>query len=128
MTLLTLMDAVQVHAAAAAAAADAKFKDVAVGFGAARGKCVRIFYGGERGPEHFPDDRTLNSQLVGQAIVVRGYWPRSDTVVTRNGSSWLRRPQTEKTSKGPAKSSTSTSSNSRIAAWRVTAGDARRRR
>lgn len=79
MTLLTLMDAVQVHAAAAAAAADAKFKDVAVGFQAAKGKCVRIFYGGERGPEHFPDSRTLNSQMVGQAIVVRGYWPRSDT-------------------------------------------------
>lgn len=79
--LLTRMDAIQVHAAAAAAAANSKFVDVAVGFGAAKGRCVRIFYGGEREAEHFPESRTLNSQIVGQAIVVRGYWPRSDTNV-----------------------------------------------
>jgi hypothetical protein len=70
------MDAIQVHAAAAALAAGGSgFKDVAVGFPAARGRCVRIFYGGERQPEHFLDGVTLNSRLIAQAIVIRGYWP-----------------------------------------------------
>lgn len=83
MTLLTLMDAIAVHAAAAAAAIDAKFYDVAVGFPAAKGRCVRIFYGGERRPEHFGDDKTLNSQLVAEAIMVRAYWPLSETATKR---------------------------------------------
>lgn len=78
MTLLDLMDAIQVHAAAAAAAAyvtGSKAYDVAVGFPASKGRCVRIYYGGERETERFPDDETLNSQLVAQAINVVGYWP-----------------------------------------------------
>src|SRR3990167_4957368 len=85
MDLLTIMDAVQVHAAAAAiTAADAKFYDVAVGFPAAKGRCVRIFYGGEREVEHFDGkDRTLNSKLVAQAIIVRGYWPLPETATKR---------------------------------------------
>ena len=86
MTLLAKMDALQVHAAAAANAADtadAKFYDVAVGFPAAKGRCVRIFYGGEREPEHFNDAKTLNSRLIGQAIIVRGYWPLEETATKR---------------------------------------------
>lgn len=84
MNLLTLMDAVQVHAAAAAVTAGgATFYDVAVGFPAAKGRCVRIFYGGERVPQHFSDDRTLNSKLLAHAIIVRGYWPLSETAVKR---------------------------------------------
>src|SRR3990167_6275436 len=83
MDLLTLMDAIQVHAAAAAiTAADAKFYDVAVGFPAAKGRCVRIFYGGQRDPGYFPN-RTLNSKMVAQAIIVRGYWPLSETATKR---------------------------------------------
>jgi hypothetical protein len=78
--LLDLMDAIQVHAAAAAVTAGgAKFYDVAVGFPAARGKCVRIFYGGEREPERMGGELTLTSQMVAQAINVRGYWPVSET-------------------------------------------------
>ncbi len=71
------MDALQVHAAAAAVtAADSSFKDVKVGFKAARGRSVRIFYGGEREVERMgPDDETLNSEMVAQAIVIRGQWP-----------------------------------------------------
>lgn len=80
MTLLALMDAVQVHAAAAAVTAGgATFSDVAVGFPAAKGRCVRIFYGGEREVEHFDGDRVLDAKLVGQAVIVRGYWPLAET-------------------------------------------------
>ena len=77
------MDALQVHALAAAKAIDATFFDVAVGYPAAKGRCVRIFYGGERESEHFNGSRTLNSKLVAQAVVVRGYWPISETAVKR---------------------------------------------
>ena len=84
MTLLAKMDALQVHAAAAAiAAAGATFYDVAVGFPAAKGKCVRIFYGGESEPPHFPDNRVLDAVLIGQKIITRGYWPLSETATKR---------------------------------------------
>lgn len=78
------MDAIAVHAAAAAVTAGgSKFYDVAVGFPAGKGRSVRVFYGGEREPEHFTSDRTLNSNLVAQAVVVRGYWPVAVTAVDR---------------------------------------------
>lgn len=81
------MDALQVHAAAAAAAAASAgqggvFNDVAVGFPAAKGRCVRIFYGGERTAERLPGD-VLNAELIGQAIMVRGYWPLAETATKR---------------------------------------------
>jgi hypothetical protein len=80
MTLLDLMDAIAVHAVAAAATAGgATLTDVQVGFPVSKGRCIRIFYGGERGPEEFASDKTLNSKLISQAIVVRGYWPTAST-------------------------------------------------
>lgn len=85
MDVLDLMDALQVHAAAAAVTAGgATFNDVAVGYPAARGRCVRIFYGGEREVEHFEDDKVLNAQLMAQAIIVRGYWPIPDAAAKRH--------------------------------------------
>jgi hypothetical protein len=84
VTLLDLMDAIQVHATAAAVAAGGATRyDVAVGFPVSKGTCVRIFYGGERETARFNGDETLNSQLVGQGIVVRGYWPVAVTAVNR---------------------------------------------
>ena len=84
MDLLTLMDAVQVHAAAAAiTASGAKFYNVAVGYPVGKGQCVRIFYGGEAELEHFSGDRVLNGVLVGQSIIVRGYWPLPETATKR---------------------------------------------
>jgi hypothetical protein len=73
------MDALQVHALAAAnTAGGATFYDVAVRFPEARGRCVCIFYGGEREAPHFPDGQTLNSRLTADAIGVRAYWPVSE--------------------------------------------------
>lgn len=80
MDLLDLMDAIKGHAATAAVTAGgATFTDVAVGFPPAKGRCIRVFYGGEREPERFEDDETLNSTLVAQAIHVRGWWPTAST-------------------------------------------------
>lgn len=81
MDLLDLMDDVAAHALTVAKAIDATFTDVSVGFPPAKGRCVRVFYGGERNPERYPDDETFNSVLVGQAINVRGYWPVASTGV-----------------------------------------------
>ena len=84
MDVLDLMDALQVHAAAAAVTAGGvTFSDVAVGFPAARGRCVRIFYGGEREVEHFTEQKVLNAQLMAEAVIVRGYWPLSETAKKR---------------------------------------------
>jgi hypothetical protein len=78
--LLELMDALQVHAAAAAVTAGgATFTDVAVGFPPAKGRCVRIFYGGERDPERLGTNKVLNASEIAQAITVRGYWPTAST-------------------------------------------------
>jgi hypothetical protein len=84
MSLLDIMDAIQVHAASAAVTAGgSKFTDVQVGFPANRGRCVRIFYAGEREPEHF-FPKTLNSALMAQAIMVRAYWPLSESAPKRH--------------------------------------------
>lgn len=82
MTLLDLMDALQVHAAAAGLTASATLTDVKVGFPAGKGRCVRIFYGGERDPERLGGNKVLNASMYGQAIVVRGYWPTASTGVS----------------------------------------------
>lgn len=80
MDLLDLMDGLQVHALAAAQGISTSFKDVAVGFPAARGRCVRIFYAGEREVEHFDgNERTLNSRLIAQAVGIRAMWPTPQT-------------------------------------------------
>lgn len=78
MDLPDVMDAIQVHAAAAAAAVDASFRDVAVGHPTPRGRCVRIFYGGEREPTKMPFRRSLDSRLVAESVMVRAFWPVSD--------------------------------------------------
>lgn len=84
MDVLDIMDALQVHALAAAnTAGGSTFYDVAVGFPVGKGRCVRIFYGGERGPEHFEPDRTLDSSLIAQAITTRAYWPLPGTQAAR---------------------------------------------
>ncbi|HET7182663.1 MAG TPA: hypothetical protein VFI15_10560, partial [Candidatus Limnocylindrales bacterium] len=85
MVLLDLMDAIQVHAAAAAAAAyvtGPKAYDVAVGY-EPKGRCVRIFYGGEREAEYFTG-YTLTSALIGQSIHIRGYWPVGSSAAKEN--------------------------------------------
>lgn len=85
MTLLAKLDAIAVHAKAAAiAAGGATFYDAQVGFPASKGPNVRVFYGGEADSPHFPEDLTLTSQIVGQRIIVRGYWPLSETATKRH--------------------------------------------
>ncbi len=82
-TVQALMDDVKTHAAAAALACDSKFLDVAVGHPTPRGRCVRVFYNGEREPEEMGAGRTLNSRMVAEAVMVRGFWPVSEYAAKR---------------------------------------------
>jgi hypothetical protein len=70
-----VMDVIATHSVAAAAAVDSKFVDVAVGFTAAKGKCIRIYYGGEVEPARMGADKVLNASLVGERIVIDALWP-----------------------------------------------------
>lgn len=83
MDLLEIADAITVHAVAAAAAVDSNFTDVAIGMPLPRARCVRIFYGGERDPEKMGAQRTLNSRLTAESILLRAFWPVSDYLAAR---------------------------------------------
>lgn len=83
MALPDIMDKIAVHAAAGALAIDAKFKDVAVGHPMPRGRSVRIYYGGESLPPFFGEGRTLTTRMVGQRVLVRGFWPVSEYAAKR---------------------------------------------
>ena len=77
MTYPTARDAILVHAKASALAANAKWTDVAIGINPV-GKCVRVFYGGERAPVHMGGSRVLNGELVSEMVTVAAFWPLSD--------------------------------------------------
>lgn len=77
------MDALQVHAAAAATAISSDFKDVVVGSSPPRGRCIRIYYGGERDPIFF-GRRVLDAELIAQAVLVDAFWPAPETAAKRN--------------------------------------------
>lgn len=78
VALLNCLDAIQVHALAAAAVIDSKFVDVAVRFPAARGRTVDVFYGGQR-PSNYFGPGSLSSQHVAESIYVRAHWPVAET-------------------------------------------------
>ena len=67
-------DAILVHAAAAAAAIDAQWKDVAIGAPYPRGnRCVRVFYAGESAAEHI-ERRVLNAVLIAEQVALVAFW------------------------------------------------------
>lgn len=70
-------DAILVHAKAAALATNAAWTDVAIAFPLPAGKCVRIFYGGERAPARMGGSRDLKGEMVSEAIVLTAFWPLS---------------------------------------------------
>ncbi len=67
-------DAILIHAAAAAVAVNAQFKDVAIGAPVPRGnRCVRVFWGGESEPVRI-DNRVLNGELVSPVVGLVAFW------------------------------------------------------
>ncbi len=79
MDISTVMTTIAAHATASVATfTPASQWDVAVAPPLPRGKTVRIFYAGERETPHFGRGRTLRTQMIGQAVAVRAFWPVAD--------------------------------------------------
>ena len=62
------------HATTASAALSRPFEDVQAGVPFPRGRCVRIYYGGETEADKF-ERYTLNSEMVGQVTLIAAFWP-----------------------------------------------------
>lgn len=70
-----ILAAIEAHAAAAAAAANVDFTDVTAGFPYPRSERTgRVTWVGEEPPWDMTADRSLNSKLVGDRILLRFMW------------------------------------------------------
>lgn len=78
MTYPQTLAAITTHARTAAGALPNPITDVAAAFPSPRGRCVRIFWGGEVSPEVIGAEDTLTTKLVGQRTIVMGFWPLSN--------------------------------------------------
>lgn len=79
MAFLDALDAINVHAAAAAiAAGGTAFTDVKVGLPVAKGRCVRVYSGGDV-PSAYFGPGSLNSQHVARLVTIEALWPLPET-------------------------------------------------
>ena len=79
MDLPDVLDAIQVHCLAAGNALASPIKDVAVGWPVPRGRCIRIFWGGETKPARMGEHpRSQVGEMVSERVVIRAFWPLSD--------------------------------------------------
>lgn len=63
------------HARDAGNAISPAITDVVVAYPSPRGRCIRIFYGGEVEPVRMGAQRVLNEEMVGEQIVIVAFWP-----------------------------------------------------
>lgn len=71
--------AILTHVTAAGAALTIAFTDVATGFPVPKGRCIRIFYGGEGDPtDVMGARRTMTTELIAELTVIEAYWPVSE--------------------------------------------------
>lgn len=66
-----------VHAQTASAALANPFEDVKAAFPLPKGRCVRVYYGGEDDPPGFPErgSRSMGYELIGKATLIAAFWP-----------------------------------------------------
>lgn len=80
MAFADVLNTIETHAQTAANALSNPIKDVKIGYPKAPqagGRSVRIFWGGEIDPAHIGARRTLNSEMVGDIVVVIAFWSLS---------------------------------------------------
>lgn len=77
MAYATTKAAILVHAAAAGAALTNPILDAADGFPVPRGRCIRVYYGGETEPARMGGNRVLNGELVAHRTLVVVFLPVS---------------------------------------------------
>lgn len=63
------------HAQAAGAALTNPITDVLLGFANPKGRCIRIYWGGETEQEKMGGRYTLNSEMIGQRTIVAAFLP-----------------------------------------------------
>jgi hypothetical protein len=75
VTFQTTIEAIETHAQTVGAAMTPAMTDVCIGLPFPRGRCVRVYWDGEADPPRMPMRNSLNSELVGDRVTVRGFWP-----------------------------------------------------
>lgn len=75
MSYANVKAALVTHAAAAGATLTPPLLDVKAAFPLPKGRCVRIYYGGEQEPVRMGGTLTLNSELVGKVTMIAAFWP-----------------------------------------------------
>jgi len=78
MTYAAAIARLKVHATTAGAALPNPITDVAIAFPAPKGRCIRIFYGGETPADLLGADSSQVSVMVGHQTIVMGFWPLSN--------------------------------------------------
>lgn len=64
-----------VHATTAGAALTPPLVDVQAGLPLPKGRCVRVYYGGEAETTRMGGRYTLNSEMVGKVTMIAAFWP-----------------------------------------------------
>lgn len=71
-----VLEAIEAHAQAAGATLDDPMTDVCIGLPWPRGRCGRVFWASEIIPApRMPMRYSMNSEVVGDQVVVRFFWP-----------------------------------------------------
>ena len=63
------------HARTASATLTRPLEDVQAGLSLPKGRCVRVYYGGETDPLRMGGRYTLNSEMVAKVTMIAAFWP-----------------------------------------------------
>ena len=86
MDLATAISTIVTHAAAAAAAVDSTWTDVADAEPIPTGqRSIRVAYAGTSAPARMDERYTLNSEMVGEQVMIAAFWAMAD-LSTTNGA------------------------------------------
>jgi len=67
--------AIVTHAAAAGGALSDPILDARAAFPVPKGRCIRVYYGGEAEPVRMGGKRVLNAELVAQRTIIAAFFP-----------------------------------------------------
>jgi hypothetical protein len=86
MTFAAALTNIGTHLTAAGAALAVPITDVMYAAPVPKGRCIRYFYGGETDPPAFSGKKTLNSQMVGETVLIVAFFPVSSLGETEAAS------------------------------------------
>lgn len=77
MTYATVKAAILAHCVTAGATLTPPIADVKSAFPLPKGRCVRVYYGGEADPVKMGARWTLNSEMIAKRTMIAAFWPIS---------------------------------------------------